>query len=127
MDFRGDPGSLYLLKCPSGCASAEGNIWGTGIYQTDSHICKAAIHSGVLQDAGGVFLYVIKEGQKSYFATVNRDIQSLAYESRWERSFVISEATSAHLVYAIDFDSRPKVMFMQMNQEVVLNKLASTS
>jgi len=46
--FRGDPGSIYLVQCPSGCTNQPGTIWGTGIYLIESSICKAAIHAGVL-------------------------------------------------------------------------------
>ena len=45
--FRGDEGSIYLVNCPSGCATDKGSVWGTGIYSYDSSICRAAIHAGV--------------------------------------------------------------------------------
>ncbi|MFO0005495.1 MAG: LCCL domain-containing protein [bacterium] len=37
-------------------------MWGTGVYTLDSSICRAAIHSGVNQDIGGLIELVIKEG-----------------------------------------------------------------
>jgi hypothetical protein len=46
--LRGDPGSIYLLKCPKGCTTIPGVIWGTSIYLEESSICKAAIHAGIL-------------------------------------------------------------------------------
>jgi len=45
--FRGDPGSVFIVTCPSGCAGA-GKIYGSGIYTDDSTICMAAIHNGVI-------------------------------------------------------------------------------
>lgn len=45
--FRGDVGSIYLVDCPEGCANFPSNIWGTGIYTSDSSVCRAAIHAGV--------------------------------------------------------------------------------
>lgn len=46
--FRGDPGSIYLVKCPSGCVNEAGLVWGTSIYIDESSVCRAAIHAGVL-------------------------------------------------------------------------------
>jgi hypothetical protein len=60
--FKGDAGSVYLVECPEGCTQQPGNIWGTGVYTLDSSICRAAIHSGVNQDIGGLIELVIKEG-----------------------------------------------------------------
>ena len=52
--FRGDPGSIFLVNCPEKCSSSKGTLWGTAIYTTDSAICRAAIHAGVIQDNGGL-------------------------------------------------------------------------
>jgi hypothetical protein len=52
--FRGDPGSVWVVSCPKGCVSSVGTVFGTSIYNTESSICKAAIHSGVIQDLGGL-------------------------------------------------------------------------
>jgi len=37
-------------------------VIGTGIYSYDSSICKAAIHSGVLQNSGGIVTITITYG-----------------------------------------------------------------
>jgi len=45
----------HAFECPSGCLVQYPGLGltGCGIYSTDSQVCIAAIHSGVLTDAGG--------------------------------------------------------------------------
>lgn len=58
MVFRGDPGSVFIVQCPQGCAGEQGTLWGSGIYQFDSSICRAAIHAGVNQNYGGLIQFI---------------------------------------------------------------------
>jgi len=30
--LRGDPGSIYIVECPAGCAAQPGTVWGTSLY-----------------------------------------------------------------------------------------------
>eukprot|EP00927_Polykrikos_kofoidii_P056618 TRINITY_DN50715_c0_g1_i1.p1 TRINITY_DN50715_c0_g1~~TRINITY_DN50715_c0_g1_i1.p1 ORF type:complete len:522 (+),score=67.34 TRINITY_DN50715_c0_g1_i1:98-1663(+) len=47
----------FTIKCPAGCLRAIAqqslSVIGCGIYAVDSSVCAAAIHNGVLTDAGG--------------------------------------------------------------------------
>ena len=54
------------------CTNFPANIWGTGIYTRDSSVCRAAIHSGVNLDKGGVIEIVLREGLNFYEASDNR-------------------------------------------------------
>jgi len=51
--FHGDPGSQFIVKCPSGCKDAEASVYGIGIFSPDSSICKAALQTGVFYDSFG--------------------------------------------------------------------------
>eukprot|EP00759_Apiculatamorpha_spiralis_P024938 PhF_6_TR28095/c2_g1_i2/m.41531 len=48
-------GSVTTFTCPSGCtAQVSGLVSGSGPYTMYSSMCGAAIHSGVITDAGGL-------------------------------------------------------------------------
>ena len=56
--FRGDQGSIFLINCPAKCLNLQGIVYGTNIYSTQSSICRAAIHAGILNDEGGLALLI---------------------------------------------------------------------
>ncbi len=92
--YRGDPGSIYLLTCPSNCGSQDGMVWGTGVYTSDSYICLAALHSGVIGPLGGQLLYIKTWGQKIYFgSSQNGGYLSASAQHTWPSSFSIAAVT----------------------------------
>jgi hypothetical protein len=64
-----------------------------GVYTDDSSICRAAIHSGVLQNFGGDVEVIKAPGREKYPASLNRDIESTSMED-WSGSFFLSEPNS---------------------------------
>ena len=106
--FRGDQGNIYLVSCPAGCAEMEGGIWGTGVYTTDSSICKAAIHSGVNQNMGGLILFIKTSGISKYEGSINREITSSPYGG-WKSSFIITKPNSVALFMSQSFNNKPKL------------------
>ena len=54
----------FIALCPQNCTS--GSLWGSKSYTTDSSICKAGIHSGVITLAGGKLKVEIVPGQTQY-------------------------------------------------------------
>lgn len=50
--FKAGEGFEVTCKC-SAAATEAGTVWGTGTYTTDSSICKAAVHAGVIKAADG--------------------------------------------------------------------------
>lgn len=56
--------SKFAVNCPANCPA--GSIWGTDIYTTDSSICTAAKHAGVIKDDGGKVEVELLPGQDSY-------------------------------------------------------------
>jgi hypothetical protein len=114
--FRGDPGSVYMVQCPSECSATNYIVTGTGVYTANSSICKAAIQSGVITDEGGPIILTKTYGQNKYFATLIRNISSQT--SNYQKSsFFISSPNSAfyNMVAMINNAS-----FLQIGSEVKL-------
>ena len=94
--FRGDPGSIFLVQCPSECSQVKSIVTGTGIYAVTSSICKAAIQSGIITDEGGLILLSKTYGQNKYFGSIVRNISS--QDSNYRKiSFFLSSPNSAYL------------------------------
>ena len=72
------PGNSYTIWLV-GIASAS-NIWGSGIYTSDSPLAKAVVHAGLLPDGGsGAVVVRILPGQSSYAGTTSNGVTSVAY------------------------------------------------
>jgi hypothetical protein len=78
-------GSTHVVNCPAGCAS-QGNVWGTDVYTADSGICRAAVHAGLLSDAGGNVAVTVEPGRPAYRGTTRNGIQSSDY-GNYPKSF----------------------------------------
>lgn len=93
--FRGDPGSIFLVNCPSDCLNIKASIVGTGLFTIDSSICRAALQSGVINNEGGNLVLVKAYGQNKYFSNNVRSISSL--ESNYMKiSFFVIAPNSAY-------------------------------
>ncbi|XP_041737260.1 cysteine-rich secretory protein LCCL domain-containing 1-like [Coregonus clupeaformis] len=79
-------------ECPAGCLDSTGKVVGTVHYEMQSSICRAGIHSGVVDKDGG-WLDVTRQGRKDFFIKSNKNgIQSLGkYQSA--NAFIISKVT----------------------------------
>ncbi|CDQ97357.1 unnamed protein product, partial [Oncorhynchus mykiss] len=77
-------------ECPAGCLKSTGKVVGTVHYEMQSSICRAGLHSGVVDKDGG-WLDVTRQGRKDFFIKSNKNgIQSLGkYQSA--NSFIISK------------------------------------
>ena len=114
--FRGDPGSIFLINCPESCIEQKGTIWGSGIYTSDSSICRAAIHSGVLQNMGGLIQMVKMPGLNRYESSTNRYITSTVYGG-WPKSFVVSKPNSIAIKLSQSFGTRTPVQSKVSQEE----------
>lgn len=75
------------VTCPSGCTS--GTIYGTKVYTTDSPICVAAVHAGVIKsDKGGKVTVKVKSGQGSYSGSKANGVTSSKW-GKYEKSFSV--------------------------------------
>ncbi|XP_037118973.1 macrophage mannose receptor 1-like [Syngnathus acus] len=71
----GVDGSM-TVRCPPGCAQTY-TVYGTQIYKQESNICAAAIHSGVIENAiGGIVSLLKRDPQKAYNGSARNGITS---------------------------------------------------
>lgn len=125
--FRGDPGSIFLVNCPSNCETTGGIIWGTGIYTSDSAICRAAIHTGVIHDEGGLVEIIRQPGLSEYFATKHNSIDSTPYKA-WASSFTVTRPNSLAIKLSQSINGKEKVTgqktlsFLEMSEKNLLSK-----
>ena len=85
--YRGRVGQRVVVKCPPTAALPP--IWGTDIYTDDSSICSAGVHSGAIKaEVGGTVTVEIRNGERSYAASVRNRVESFGY-GEWEGSFSV--------------------------------------
>ncbi|KAI9929968.1 hypothetical protein MW887_011778 [Aspergillus wentii] len=102
----------FAFSCPAGCSAAmvlepytvgpqEVNyrnlvVGGdSGIYRGDSFICPAALHAGVIADQKGGCGILRRTGEKSKFASVDKNgISSIDYPSNFPLSFTFGGGQS---------------------------------
>jgi hypothetical protein len=68
----------------------DGTVWGTDIYSDDSAICKAAVHAGVISEAGGDVRFVPIDGQETYTGSEANGVETRDYGA-WDGSFEFVE------------------------------------
>ncbi len=85
--FGEDSGSLHTFQCPPG-GNANSTIWGTDVYTSDSPICVAALHRGLVDlNAGGVVTVLVLGNQPAYTGSARNGVTSTDYPA-WDRSYV---------------------------------------
>ncbi|KAL0965897.1 hypothetical protein UPYG_G00287390 [Umbra pygmaea] len=77
-DFSSD---RKIVHCPAGCASKPYTVYGSIVYEGNSHICAAAIHAGVILNEIGGDCTLLKEPAQNFYAGSKRNgITSKQYE-----------------------------------------------
>jgi hypothetical protein len=80
LNLNGRLGQDFTYKCPSG--GSIGRLWGTDIYTTDSSICTAAVHAGLITAKnGGQVTIRIDPGQDAYIGTTRNGVSSSDFGS----------------------------------------------
>ena len=74
--FSGDPGSIYLVFCDPNCKDSDGIVNGTNIYDENTPICKAGIHSGIIDNKGGFMTVKITHAHKNFLDSTILGINS---------------------------------------------------
>jgi hypothetical protein len=75
------------VACPKSCTT--GTIYGTSTYTTDSPVCVAAVHAGVVKaDKGGEITIHIKDGEKAYKGSKANGVTSKGW-GKYEKSFTV--------------------------------------
>lgn len=93
--FRGDPGSIYYLKCPAECFKSPALIIGSGVYSVGSNVCSSAIHSGVIEANNlASFIYIKTHGLENYPSFNSKGLESTSLSS-WTPGFTVSKSNSS--------------------------------
>ncbi|XP_042358773.1 vitrin isoform X8 [Plectropomus leopardus] len=79
----------FIAKCPAHCKETKQQVYGTGVFASISSICNAAIHSGVITNAGGKVIVRKMAGQNIYKGSNSNGVRSLSLP-KWRESFVVS-------------------------------------
>lgn len=76
-----------------GDPNLKGTVWGTNPYISDSAICAAAVHAGVITTRGGAVAVTKVPGIEQYEATRQFGVTSLPW-SAWADAFRVSAGTA---------------------------------
>ncbi|MCB1323493.1 MAG: hypothetical protein KDK34_24760 [Leptospiraceae bacterium] len=79
--------SSFAVKCPANCTS--GSVWGTDTYTSDSAICMAAVHAGVITAAEGGEVTVTKAAGESSYNGSQRNGVSTSNWGSYDSSFTV--------------------------------------
>lgn len=85
--FGNRVGERVSVTCPADPLGA-GQIWGTDIYSSDSPICAAAVHRGVMAAATGGTVTILVLGEQSAFIGTTRNGITSANYSAWPRGYM---------------------------------------
>ncbi|XP_006116440.1 cochlin [Pelodiscus sinensis] len=84
------------VLCPADCPLWQFYVFGNAVYASLSSICGAAIHRGVITNAGGTVRVQTLPGQENYSAVYANGIQSQVL-TRWASSFSVAGTKSGAL------------------------------
>jgi hypothetical protein len=87
--LRGEIGTSHLVNCPPGCFGQGGGLWGSDAYTADSRVCRAAIHAGLISDAGGNIVVTLDPGRPAYRGSIRNNVHSGDY-GQYPKSFHLS-------------------------------------
>ena len=92
------------LACSPG--GAPHSVWGSDIYTSDSSICTAAVHSGLITlQQGGTVTIELRPGRTIYGASERNGVTTNAYGA-WGQSFVFKTPNTEAVVRAAE-DATP--------------------
>ena len=98
--LNGKDGETLTLACaPGGTAHS---VWGSDIYTSDSSICTAAVHSGLITfQQGGTVTVELRSGRSIYGASERNGVTTSDYGS-YQHSFVFKTPNTEALVREAD-------------------------
>lgn len=68
--------SATTVSCSCGTINLGASVWGSDTYTTDSNLCAAAVHAGVITTAGGPVVAQQSGGCARYTGTVRNGVTS---------------------------------------------------
>jgi hypothetical protein len=87
--LSGNDGTSYRVACPAGCN--QGSVYGTGVYTSDTSICRAGVHAGAIPESGGTLTVALEPGRLAYRGSEQNGIKSRDY-GKYTRSFAVVTA-----------------------------------
>lgn len=98
--LNGQDGQTMTLTCSPGGQSHT--VWGSDIYTSDSSICTAAVHSGLITfEKGGTVTIELRAGRSIYGASERNGVTTSTYGA-WQHSFVFKTPNTDAVVRAAD-------------------------
>lgn len=75
-------GVSFAVNCPANCEM--GFVWGTDTYTTDSSVCMAGIHAGIIaKDKGGAVKVMVVKGLDKYAGSDRNGVKSNDWKVSW--------------------------------------------
>jgi hypothetical protein len=98
--LNGTDGKTFTLACsPGGTAHS---VWGSDIYTTDSSICTAGVHSGLITyQQGGTVTIELRPGRTIYGCSERNGVATSPYGS-YQHSFVFKTPNTEAVVRAAE-------------------------
>jgi len=94
--LNGKEGQTMTLACSPG--GAAHSVWGSDIYTSDSSICTAGVHSGLINfQNGGSVTIEVRAGRPIYGCSERNGVTSSCYGS-WAQSFVFKSPNTEAVV-----------------------------
>lgn len=98
--LNGQDGETLTLACsPGGSAHS---VWGSDIYTSDSSICTAAVHSGLITyEQGGTVTIELRPGREIYGCSERNGVTTSAY-GPYQHSFVFKTTNTDAVVRDVE-------------------------
>lgn len=80
------PEGVDILECSCGRSPARGDVWGVGPYTSDSDICTAARHAGVIRAFGGDVRVLRIRGLGAYAGGAGNGITTQEWNEAYDSS-----------------------------------------
>lgn len=94
--LKGKDGQTLTLACSPG--GTPHSVWGSDIYTSDSSICTAAVHSGLITyDLGGTVTVELRPGRTIYGCSERNGVTTSSYGS-YQQSFVFKTPNTEAVV-----------------------------
>ncbi len=98
--LNGKDGATLTLQCPPG--GTPHSVWGSDIYTSDSSICTAGVHSGLITlQQGGTVTIELRPGRTIYGCSERNGVVTSPYGS-YQHSFVFKTPDTEAVVRAAE-------------------------
>ncbi len=86
-------GAKVKVTCPAFCEEkSEHHIYGVDVYSDSSSICRAAVHSGFIEDReGGTVILIVGPSGKNYKGVKKHGLKSLELKGKTSKSFKLEK------------------------------------